>query len=88
MPVQITCLSKGFRVDFCQKGVGTKVAYADGGVFFYGDLPKGYDFNRVVADCLPVIISLTKVRAMDVSYVKLKSVAKAKKVSKKQLGLF
>ena len=88
MPIQIVCLSKGFRVDFCEKGIGAIVAYADGDVFFNGDLPKGYDLNRVVAECLPVIISLANVRAMDVSYTRLKGVAKAKNVSKKQLGLF
>ena len=88
MPIQITSLSRGFCVDFCEIGVGTIVAYAGCNVYFRGDLPKGYNLNRVVVDCLPVIVSLTKVRAVDVSYVKLRGVAKVKKVSKKQLGLF
>jgi len=89
MPIQIKSLAKGFTVDYCGGGgVGAKVAYAGTDVFFTGIVPAGYDLNRIVVDCLPALVSLTKLSASEISYAKPKPLTKPKKKNKKQLEMF
>jgi len=87
MAIQITSLTRGFVVDYTEKGIGVKVAYAGQDVHFQGIIPIGYDLNRVVVDCLPSIVSLTGISAKEISYAKPKQPTSAKKKNKKQLEL-
>jgi len=89
MVILIESLRRGYSVNFAQKKQGTLIGHGGGyDVYFSGDKPPKRSLNDILAECLPVICSLTGVSASSVNYSKPKAPPKQKSVSEKQKSLF
>lgn len=88
MIILIEKLRNGYKCDFSDVVKGRKVARAGGyDVYFHGYKNDKETLNGIVNSCLPVIVSIAKVRAMDVKYHRLLPAPRGKKIHPKQKGL-